>query len=301
MLPMIRSSLYGLATRPLPASVATSIVRPTAVVLSGKLSGRSFATNPKRRDDELANKSYSDAFDESDAIEEGKKKASVPKGKSAKKQSKSKDVGRYAGYSGPVFRPLFGGFDDIFARDPFFTRDPFAPMFSRRDRDPFEHIMPVLRNFPFDNKNKTILRSSPGYEIKESDGTYEIAIDVPKGLDASDMTVELENDGTVLHLSGEHKTEKEGGKVVSQMRFDKRFTIGTNVDTENIKANLDEGVLVLTAPKLKPEAAEKPKKTIPITKKPHSMLDEEIVQTNYSDAFDESDWAETGKIGHEKA
>jgi HSP20 family protein len=300
---MIRSSLYGLATRhPPTTTVIAPIVRPAAAVLSGKLvsGGRSFATNPKRREnDELYNKNYSDEFDESDALEVGKKQTIYPKG--TPEQRSSKDVGRYSGYSGPIFRPLFGGFDDIFSRDPFFVRDPFAPMFSRRDRDPFAHIMPVLRNFAFDNKNKTILRSSPGYEIKESDGNYEIAIDVPEGVDASDMTVELEDDGTVLHLSGERKSEEDDGRVISQMRFDKRFTIGTNVDADNIKANLDEGVLVLTAPKLKPEAIEKPRKTIPITKKPHVMMDEEIIQTNYSDAFDESDWAETGKIGHEKA
>lgn len=291
---MIRSSLYALASRPAPTSVAALVVRPCAVVLSGKLSGRSLSTNPKRKDDELYNKSYSDQFDESDSLEVGKGEKTATNANDAKPR---REVGRYAGYHGPLFRPLFGGFDDIFAGDPFFARDPFAPFFSRR-LDPFEHIMPVLRDFPMD-KSKTLLRSSPGYDIKESGTSYEIAVNVPKGVDASDMNVELENDGTVLHLSGERKTEKEGS--VSEMRFDKRFTIGTNVDTENITANLDEGVLILKAPKLKPQIAEKPKHTIPITKQPHAMLDEEVVQTNYSDAFDESDWAETGKVGHEKA
>lgn len=304
MLPLLRSSLYGLATRhPPTTTVAALIVRPTAVVLSGSnLSRRSFATNPnKRRDDELYNKNYSDEFDESDSLEEGKKeKATHPKGTAIKQQQpRTRGVGRYSGYSGMIFRPLFGGFDDVFDRDPFFARDPFAPVFSRRDRGPFKDIMPVLRNFPFDNEYKTLLRSSPGYEIKESSSTYEIAIDIPDGVDASHMTVELENDGTVLHLFGERKTEKDG--KVSEMQFDKRFTIGDNVDTESMTANLDEGVLVLKAPKLQPEAVETPKHTIPITEKPHASLDdEEIVQTNYSDAFDESDWAETGKVGHEK-
>jgi HSP20 family molecular chaperone IbpA len=178
----------------------------------------------------------------------------------------------------------------MFARDPF-----FSPFFFRRP-DPFDDIMPVLRSFPMldDERKKTLVRSSLGYEIKESDGAYEIAVQIPDDFDASDMTVELENDGTVLHISGELKIEDEG--VVSEQYFDKRFTVGENVDTENIQANFHEGLLVLKAPKLEPDVAEEPKRAIPISKKPHSMLDQEqVTQTNYSDAFDESDWAETGK------
>jgi HSP20 family protein len=188
-------------------------------------------------------------------------------------------------YNGPIFRPLFGGFDE------FFARDPFAPFFARPD-EPFIDIMPVLRSFPV-NPRMTLRRSSPGYEIKESDGTYEIVIDIPDGVQASDMTVELENDGTALHLVGGKKVEEED--MVSETRFDKWFTIGHNVDTKNITANLNDGVLVLRAPKLEKDTLQKASQAIAITEEPHIMTDEEVVQKSYSDAFDESDWAETGK------
>jgi HSP20 family molecular chaperone IbpA len=156
--------------------------------------------------------------------------------------------------------------------------------------------------FPtMDDPRMKLVRSSPGYDIQESDGKYEISVQVPEGVSASDMTVELEHDGTVLHLSGARKVEHEG--MVSETRFDKRFTIGPNVDSNQMTANLSEGVLVLTAPKLEPE---KPKHTIAITtEKPYYStgevaLEEEVVQKSYSDEFDESDWVETGKVGHEK-
>ena len=178
------------------------------------------------------------------------------------------------------------GFDD------FFSGDPFAPFFSKPFRDPlFDFgVMPVLKRFP--TGNMTLLRSSPGYEIKESDSTYEIAIDIPDEVHASDMKVELEENGTVLHVSGERKVE-EKNKVV-QSRFEKLFTIGSNIDTSKISANLADGVLVLQAPKLVADA-EMTKQSITITEKPHEISGEEVVQTNYSDEFDESDWAEEGK------
>jgi hypothetical protein len=66
-------------------------------------------------------------------------------------------------------------------------------------------------------------------------------------------------------------------------------------------ANLADGVLILMAPKLEKEILKEPKHTIAITENsPTSMTDEEVTQKNYSDAFDESDFAEMGKVGHEK-
>ena len=68
-----------------------------------------------------------------------------------------------------------------------------------------------------------------------------------------------------MHITGGRKTEKEG--VVSETKFEKRFTIGNNVETEKLTANLADGVLVLTAPKI--EKKEKPVKHIMITERPH--------------------------------
>jgi HSP20 family protein len=286
----VRSSLYRLATTSSKNSpkIALAVVKPAAVVLSGTISRLWFSTNPKRRDDELFHKTYSDAFDESDSLEVGKKEATHHQHAETKPKAvkiggdRTMEERRATRYNGPIFRPLFSGFDEFFARDPFFAR-----------HEPFIDIMPgVLRNFPV-NPRMTLLRSSPGYEIKENDGTYEISIDLPDGVQASDMTVELENDGTVLHLVGRQKVEEKN--MVSETRFDKWFTIGQNVDTRKISANLDNGVLVLRAPKLEKETLQKLKQTITITENPHIMTDEEVVQKNYSDEFDESDWAEAGK------
>lgn len=247
---MIRTGIYQLSTRSAKYTpkVASTVVRPAVVAISGK-STNLFSTNPKQRDDALEKETLS---------------SPTPV---AEKKGTPKKLSSY--YNGPIYRPLLSGFDDFFSpflsRHDSFFRDPFAPFFSQHD-----DLMPVLRNDIPRDPHSFLLRTSPGYEIKENKGSYEIAIDVPEGVGASDMNVQVNDD--VIHLSGERKVEKDD--FVSKTRFDKRFAIGTNVDTDNITANLKDGVLILKAPKL--EATEPPKKTIAITEDPHDDAFEEL-------------------------
>jgi len=155
-------------------------------------------------------------------------------------------------HRGNLFPAFFGpGFDDFFAPTPFFLRDPLV------------ELMPVLRNVDRVTDG-VLLRSSPGYEIHEKDGSYQISVDLP-GVKAADMKIEVENNGRMLHLSGGRKVT-EGDRVV-ETKFDKRFTIGENVDTDKMTANLADGVLTLQAPKK--QIVEPPKRTIIITEGPH--------------------------------
>jgi HSP20 family protein len=148
-------------------------------------------------------------------------------------------------------RPLFG-FDDFFSPTPFHFEDPFFD----------DLLMPVVANR--ERPDDMILRvASPGYEINEVGGKYQIAVDVP-GVKAGDMTVSLENEGRVLHIKGGRKTVKEG--ETTEMKFEKRFTIGNNVDVDKLTANLSDGVLTLTAPVK--EEQKKPVHTIAITEGP---------------------------------
>lgn len=137
------------------------------------------------------------------------------------------------------------------------------PRFGLTMRDPFDDLMmPVVPNFA--RTNDMILRhSSPGYEINETDDKYQIAVDVP-GIKAGDMKVNVENEGRVLHIAGGRKVVRDGS--TSETKFDKRFTIGKNVDIDKMTANLSDGVLVLTAPKKKEE--EKPVRSIAIMEGP---------------------------------
>ena len=125
---------------------------------------------------------------------------------------------------------IFAGFDDdFFARSPFLSSPLFgAPL--------------TLAQYPAD----TIWRSSPRYEVIESDKQFRLAVDVP-GVKHDDMTIELEKGGRVLRLSGGRKANTDTS--YEECKFDRRFTLGNNLDTSKITAHLSDGVLVLTAPK----------------------------------------------------
>mmetsp|Transcript_20862 Transcript_20862/g.32107 ORF Transcript_20862/g.32107 Transcript_20862/m.32107 type:complete len:153 (-) Transcript_20862:925-1383(-) len=117
--------------------------------------------------------------------------------------------------------PFFNTFDDLFA----------VPSTLFLERPTFPHI-------------------SPGYEINQDEKSFQLAVDVP-GVKASDMKMDLEHDGRVLHLSGGRK--KQEGNNFSETKFDQRFTIGKDVDTNKITANLENGVLVVNIPKKEKE------------------------------------------------
>jgi len=101
---------------------------------------------------------------------------------------------------------------------------------------------------PFTN---TLTTHSPRYEVTQNDKQFRLAVDVP-GVKPDHLTIELEQNGQVLHLSGDRKTTKKTDTSFeeSEFKFDKRFTLGKNLDTTKITAHLADGVLTLTAPKL---------------------------------------------------
>jgi len=54
---------------------------------------------------------------------------------------------------------------------------------------------------------------------------------------------EVENNGCVLHLLGGCKVTQDD--QVMETKFDKKFMIGENVDTDKMTVNLADGILTL--------------------------------------------------------
>eukprot|EP00980_Cylindrotheca_fusiformis_P025204 scaffold13271_cov110-Cylindrotheca_fusiformis.AAC.7 len=59
--------------------------------------------------------------------------------------------------------------------------------------------------------------------------------------------MELVDNNQAIHLSGGRKFKN--GETVEETKFERRFTIGSDVDVEKINADLSNGVLTITAPK----------------------------------------------------
>lgn len=158
------------------------------------------------------------------------------------------------------------GFSSIFFDDLFGDEEPVPTR-----RSPFSNtvLMALPRNDNGNDDHNNVLGGNKHpagglLQVHEDEKAYSIAIDVP-GVKVDEMTMQLEDDNQVLHLSGGRKFQR--GDAVTETKFDRRFTIGRNVDTENITANLTNGVLTVTAPKKDPASTNPPSNVIQITEK----------------------------------
>lgn len=105
--------------------------------------------------------------------------------------------------------------------------------------------------------NKATVR----YEVTDTDQEIKIAFDVP-GMNANDIDILLENDGKILTIRGSRQSKSDEYSFSSN--FVKSFYIDPLIDIELLKAQLENGVLIVSAPKDEKRLEDTTKK-IPIT------------------------------------
>lgn len=101
-------------------------------------------------------------------------------------------------------------------------------------------------------------RDYPAMNALEKDGEQIITARVP-GMKKEDLTIEVKGD--LVRISGKRKKDQqEGAKVLlserSTLQFDRTFKIPYQVDSEQVTAELKNGILSLHLPKTE---SEKPK------------------------------------------
>jgi HSP20 family protein len=127
-----------------------------------------------------------------------------------------------------------------------FNQNPFAAI-DRVFDDVFRDVMPSF-NTGF---NPNAMR----VDISEDEKNIYIEAELP-GMKKEDVKVTVE-DG-VLMIRGERKQETEEKKKnyhrVERVygSFSRAFTLGENIDKDNIEAKYEDGVLHLTLPKVEP-------------------------------------------------
>jgi HSP20 family protein len=100
---------------------------------------------------------------------------------------------------------------------------------------------------------------APAVDVYEDEHNITLKVEVP-GIDEKDIDIRLENNTLTVH--GDRKIEKEEKeenyrRVERQYgSFTRTFTLPSTVDTENVQANYDKGVLKITLAK---KAEAKPK------------------------------------------
>lgn len=126
---------------------------------------------------------------------------------------------------------------------------------------------PVFSDF-FGNNflNDTDWNSSPAVNIAENKEGYKIEVAAP-GFNKEDFKIHVEK--RVLEISSEKETTNEAKdetfhrKEFSYASFKRTFSLPESVDTEKIKANYNNGILIVSVPK-REEAKEKPARAISI-------------------------------------
>lgn len=107
----------------------------------------------------------------------------------------------------------------------------------------------------------------PAVNIKETDDSFHVEMAAP-GMKKDDFKIQLE--GTALSISAKHQTESDEAegdysrKEFSYRSFERTFHLPKDVvDSENIKAKYEDGILKVEVPK-REEARQKPPRMISI-------------------------------------
>ena len=135
--------------------------------------------------------------------------------------------------------------------------DPFREFVTLQDR--MNRLFRDYRGAEGEDESLTTTNFAPPVNVYEDEHNVTLKFEVP-GIDEKDIDVRIENNMLTVH--GERKFEKEEKeenfrRVESQYgSFTRSFTLPTTVDTENIHADYDKGVLKITLAK---KAEAKPK------------------------------------------
>ena len=102
----------------------------------------------------------------------------------------------------------------------------------------------------FGKRAKNIMKT----DVRETDGTYEVDIDLP-GFKKEDISVSFENGYLTVSTNKtlDRDDKDKDGKYIRQERYagsmSRSFFIGKNIPKEDIKAKYEDGVLRLSVPK----------------------------------------------------
>lgn len=131
--------------------------------------------------------------------------------------------------------------------------------------------LPSIFSDLFDNDFMPRMNNTPAINVKETENAYNVEVAAP-GMTKEDFSVRIDEDNNLI-ISLEKKEEKkeENEKDVLYLRrefayskFEQTMILPDNVNKDEIKATMENGVLNITLPKLSEKEIKKAQRTIEI-------------------------------------
>jgi HSP20 family protein len=89
-------------------------------------------------------------------------------------------------------------------------------------------------------------RTSPRYEIIDNDKEMKIVLEVP-GVSAENIDVSVDEEHNVLSISGQRESNQDGSSM--SFKFSQSFSLDPSIELDKFLADLQNGILTVTAPK----------------------------------------------------
>src|SRR5690348_1499776 len=129
--------------------------------------------------------------------------------------------------------------------------------------DPFQMVQDLLRWDPFQEMgivpSLAEVAFVPKFEVKETQDAYVFKADLP-GVKESDLEISVTGNRVAVSGKREEEERREDETFYAWERaygsFSRTFTLPEGADTDNIRADMRDGVLTLVIPK-KPEVQPK--------------------------------------------
>lgn len=122
---------------------------------------------------------------------------------------------------------------------------------------PFDRAFSMFRNPEATKVQRGIMKT----DIVEKDGNYELDMDLP-GYNKEDVRIKLENGYLTVRASHGVKREETdtSGNYIRQERYQgecsRSFYIGEGLESKDLKAKFENGILHIVFPKEKPKQIE---------------------------------------------
>ena len=125
----------------------------------------------------------------------------------------------------------------------------------------------------------------PRYEIVNTEAKFQVAMDVP-GVKMEDIDITLEDDGSVLSITGMRQASDETYSFSS--KFAQNFSLDPTIDVEKFTASLKNGVLIVSAPREMKRVEETIRK-IPITEQVEKVSEKSVDEKDSMEIEDEKE------------